>query len=111
VIEPGRLSLEPAPSAQNETSLWIVNSNDMEQPLPIRGIEIESPLKPARCEGLIATAATKKRDAWVPLDGVVLDNCAVTGGTVRLYVKVPPLPQGSVLVTVRRNGNDGRPVS
>jgi len=111
VIEPGRLSLEPAPSAQNETKLWIVNSNDMEQPLPLRGIEIESPLKPARCEGLTATAAARKRDTWVPLDGVAIDNCAVKDGALRLHVKVPPLPQGSVLVTVRRNGNDGKPTS
>lgn len=111
VIEPGRLSLEAAPAVKDEARLWIVNSNDMVQPLPLHGIEIESPLKPARCEGLIASAATRKRDAWVPLDGVAIDGCAVTGGTLRLHVKVPPLPQGSVLVTVRRQGEAGKPIS
>jgi len=111
VLEPGRLSTEPAPSNQNETKLLIVNSNDTERPLPIRGIEVESPLKPARCEGLIATAAVKQRDAWTPLDGVAIDDCMIKDGTPRLHVKVPPLPKGSVLVTVRRNAIDGRPIS
>jgi hypothetical protein len=105
VVEPGRLSLEEAVSGKNEAKLWIVNSNDMDQPLPLRGIDREVPASLGTCDSLTATAAAKKRDAWVAVDGVMIDSCAPgSGGKLRLHFKAPPMPQGSVLVTVRRKG-------
>lgn len=105
VVEPGRLSLEDAAAGPTEAKFWIVNSNDIEQPLPLCGIDREVPSTLGTCDSLTATAAAKKRDAWVAVDGVAIDSCAPgTGGRSRLHFKVPPMPQGSVLVTVRRKG-------
>jgi hypothetical protein len=56
------------------------------------------------CDSLAVTAAAKKRDAWVPVEGVSIESCASAAGTLHLHFKVPPMPQGSVLVTVRRTG-------
>jgi Calcineurin-like phosphoesterase len=103
VIEPGRLSVEETASGSGEAKFWIVNSNDMDQPLPLRGIDREVPAGLGSCDSLTATAATKKRDAWVPVDGFAIASCAPgNGGALRLHFAVPPMPQGSVLVTVRR---------
>ena len=103
VIEPGHLSLEDATSGASEAKFWIVNSNDMEQPLPLRGIDREVPASLGACDSLTASAATRKRDAWVPVEGVAIESCVPgASGSLRLHVKVPPMAQGSVQVTVRR---------
>jgi 3',5'-cyclic AMP phosphodiesterase CpdA len=110
VVEPGRLSLEEAPAeagSPGEMKFWIVNSNDIDQPLPLRGIdrEVLGGVKSlGGCDSLAVTAAAKKRDAWVAVDGVAIDSCVAAGGVLRLHFKVPPMPQGSVLVTVRKKG-------
>jgi hypothetical protein len=103
VVEPGRLSLEEATPGTNEAKFWIVNSNDIDQPLPLRGVEREVPASLGGCDSLTAAAAAKKRDTWVAVEGVSIDACTPgTGGKLRLHFKVPPLPQTSVQVTVRR---------
>jgi hypothetical protein len=103
VIEPGRLSLEEAASCPGEAKFWLVNSNDMEQPLPLRGIDREVSAGLGTCDRLTVSAAARKRDAWVPVEGVAIESCAPgAAGLLRLHVAVPPMAQGSVQVTVRR---------
>jgi len=103
LISPGHLYLQDAPSAPGEASFWIVDSNELSQPLPLRGVETDVPASLGDCGSLAATAQARRRDEWVAVDGVAIDSCAPgAAGKLRLHVKVPPLPQGSYLVTVRR---------
>jgi|SRR6185369_2478169 len=104
VVEPGRLSLEDAPAEAGVAKFWAVNSNDIEQPLPLRGIEREVPASLGSCDDLTVTAAGKKRDAWVAIEGVSIDSCVPAGEKLRLHFKLPPATQGSALLTVRRKG-------
>jgi len=102
LISPGHLYLQDAPAASGEAKFWIVNSNDLSQPLPLHGVETEAPASLGDCCSLAATAQARRRDEWVAVEGVALDCAPGAPGKLRLHVKVPPLPQGSYLVTVRR---------
>jgi hypothetical protein len=102
VIEPGRLYLEDATAKAGEQRFWIVNSNDFQQPIPLRGIDVEAPASLGRCDELEATAETRQRDKPLPIPGVTLRSCTpAPGGTLRLHIEGPPVGQGSFLVTVR----------
>ena len=103
VVEPGRLSLEHVlaeAGSSSEVKFWVVNSNDIDQPLPLRGINRFVPASLGSCDSLAVTAAAKKRDAWVTVDGVSIDSCVPDSGSLHLHFKVPPMPQGSMLVTL-----------
>jgi hypothetical protein len=108
LIEPGRLFVEDAPAGPGEAKgakLWIVNSNDLQQPLPLRGVDMEVPASLGRCDALTATAQLKRGEGWTPIDGAAVDTCtAASGGKQRVHLKLPPLARGSVQVTVRRKG-------
>ena len=102
VIEPGRLYLEDAAAKPKERRFWIVNSNDFQQPIPLRGIDVEAPASLGRCDDLEATAETRQRDKPLPIAGVSLRSCTpAPGGKLRLHIDGPPVGQGSFLVTVR----------
>jgi hypothetical protein len=105
-VEPGRLALQGASFRRDEAMLWIAD------PLPAHGVDFAAPPGlGGRCEGLRAAAAVEKSGAWTPLDGAAVDSCVVRDGKLRIHVTLPPLPQGPVLVTVRRRGEAGKPVS
>jgi hypothetical protein len=105
-VEPDRLTLQGASFRRDEAMLWITG------PAPADGLDFAAPPSlGGRCEGLRVTAALKQLDVWQPLDGAAIDNCAVRDGKLRIHVKLPPLPTGPVLVTVRRRGEAGKPVS
>jgi hypothetical protein len=104
VIEPGRLYTEDVEKPPTGTAqFWIVNSNDVVQPLPLRGVEVEVPASLGSCASLTAAATTLRRDKVVEIPGVMIDACKpASRGKLRLHVTGPDVPQGSVLVTVRR---------
>ena len=104
VIEPGRLYVEPAVESAPEglqASFWIVNSNDPEKPLPLRGIEVEIPASLGACSGLTALAEIRRRDGAVPVE-IALD-CAADLPAHHVRLKAPAVPGGaSVRLTIRR---------
>ncbi len=130
LIAPGRLYVEdrckpgfspPPPEEECPhkgdapfATFWIVNSNDLvtypapcppnPQPtLSLRGIEVDAPPGLRDCEKLAATAEYFGFDSVTPVQGFALDCTASTSGKLRF--KSPPLPQGSVRVTVRRKSS------
>lgn len=104
VIEPGRLYLEEAPAKAGAARFWIVNSNDLVQPVPLRGLELEVPAALGSCQDLEATAETRRRDSVVQIPGVSIGSCAAVPASheLRLRIEAPPVGQGSFLLTVRR---------
>jgi hypothetical protein len=105
VIEPGRLYVQEVtdPPAGVE-QFWVVNSNYVTQPIPLRGLQVEIPAASlGSCDGLEATGEfRRRRDFWDPFK-VTLDSCAAAaGGRLRLRLTAAPLQQGSLRVTVRR---------
>jgi hypothetical protein len=104
VIEPGRLYLEEGAATDTEAKFWVVNTNDLDQPLPLRGLDVEVAEKLGSCPDLTASAVIRKRDAWVTLGDLAVGPCAPAGGgKQRIHLSAPaPLPEGSVQVTVRR---------
>ncbi len=102
VVEPGRLYLQDVPAKDREARFWIVNSNDLAQPLPLRGIDIEVPANVGSCKQLEATAAAQRRDTVVPVPGLTITSCTERRGKLRLHLEGPPIGQGSFLVTVKR---------
>ncbi|MBW8879557.1 MAG: metallophosphoesterase [Acidobacteria bacterium] len=105
LIEPGRLYVESAAGTlcPGAACFWFVDSNDVQQPLLLRGLDVEVPASLGDCAGLTATAQARRRDGWVPVPNVAIDCAASTGG--KLHVNAPALAQGSVLLTVSRKSN------
>jgi hypothetical protein len=103
LIEPGHLYVEPGVAKDGEARFWIVNSNDLAQPMPLRGIDIEVSARLGGCKDLEVTSETRSRDKVVPVPGVTIASCvAAPGGRLRLHIEGPPVGQGSFLVTVKR---------
>ncbi|MFY9820106.1 MAG: metallophosphoesterase [Thermoanaerobaculia bacterium] len=109
LIEPGHLYLDettdrmPQEFCQDAKCAWIVGSNDLSQPLALNGVEIDVPASFGDCSGLTVAARSRSRDSWVELKNVTLDCAASVPG--RVHVSVPPLGQGSVLLTVSRKSS------
>jgi hypothetical protein len=102
LIEPGRLYVETAPPKPGEARFWLVNSNDFQSPMPLRGFEVEVPARLGRCKSLVATSETRSRGAAIQIPGVTIGACApAPGGKLRLRIDGPPVGQGSFLVTVK----------
>ena len=75
------------------------------QPLPLCGIEVEVPASLGSGAGLGVTATIQRRGTPVEVPGMKINPCtAAGGGKLRLHITGPAVPQGSVLVTVRRKG-------
>ncbi|MFL6193662.1 MAG: metallophosphoesterase family protein [Thermoanaerobaculia bacterium] len=109
LIEPGRLSLSNGSGGKDEAKVWIVNSNDLTQPLLLRGLDVQVPASLGDCAALTVGGELRRGAEGEPIEGFAIESCApAPGGNLRLHLKAPPLRQGSVAVTVRKKAS-GKP--
>jgi hypothetical protein len=94
VIEPGRLYVEP--DAQNETKVWLVNSNDA-GPLTLGAVRVPVPASLGSCDGISLTTAAKGVTLTAP-------SC-VPGDNPQILFRATGVPAGASVPVILTKKN------